>query len=239
MDYFIHKKIFGCFLILVGLFIQLLSEAQYQNSGTLYGGKLLSDDQFTLGGRRLNSYQPQYGGKRIDEQSLYNPYLEDAFQYMGKPLYSPNPYSYPRLITPYYYNPKPSENVNYPMSSPRQTSYQPIEEKSLPSNTSNTYQKREKEESSFSTPFIIPTIVASIEALYRGGEFKGTKRLSLSGWYGDIRSSSGNSGNFNLRNTNGESIYGSYSVSGSRISYNITHYDKGKSNLWYGDSSFF
>ncbi len=34
-------------------------------------------------------------------------------------------------------------------------------------------------ESSFSTPSIIPTIVASIEALYRGGEFKGTKRLSF------------------------------------------------------------
>lgn len=59
-----------------------------------------------MGGQKFKNIQPQYGGKRIDERALYNPHLEEAFNYMDKPLFSPNPYSSLRLIEPITYNPQ-------------------------------------------------------------------------------------------------------------------------------------
>ncbi|GEM_PF-1399200 len=206
------------------------------NATSLYGGKPLIDEQFTVGGRKIKNIQPLYGGKKIDEQSLYNPYLEETFNYIGKPLFSPNPYSHPLMINPYRYNRQTETRKVYnPSVLPKQRDYFPVQKResiSLP-------RKQQEEKPSLSP--IIPTLIGAIDALYQGkkeeDDISGSKRLSLNGWYGDIQFSTGNSGRFSFRNTKGESVSGTYYVSGSRINYNINHYEKGTNNYWRGSSS--
>lgn len=239
------KKIFYSLSIGVLLFIntsllaQMYEDDTSENYPGLYGGKPLSENQLTVGGRRLKNIQPQYGGKRIDERALYNPHLEEAFDYMGKPIFSPNPYSYPRLINPYIYN---SQTIKEQHLS---TSLTSIPDRSLDYSVSQTNnvpisQKPHKETASISP--IIPALIGAIDAMSRENKgekesFSRSKRLSLDGWYGDIRTTSGKSGSFSFRNTGGETVSGTYYMTGSRINFNINHYKAGKSEYWQGNSS--
>ncbi len=205
------------------------------NPVNLYGGKPMVENEFTVGGRKLKVIQPLYGGKRIDERALYNPHLEEAFNYMDKPLFSPNPYSMPRLIEPRIYNPQNMIRDTYTPSVP---SYIPWMEYPLPvQEKCSSYIPKKPEEKTSVSP-IIPALVSAINNLYRSNEeFSDTRRLTLDGWYGNIRGTAGKSGSFSFHNTQGESVSGTYYVSGSRINFNINHYEKGKSNYWWGNSS--
>jgi len=227
----------GVFLFInTSLLAQMYENNLSENYSNLYGGRTLLDNQFTVGGRKLKNIQPQYGGQRIDEKALYNPHLDDAFDYMGKPLFSPNPYSYPRLVNPYIYNPQTR------IEQPTITSFNPYVGSNYPispqSNVSVS-QKQQKETASISP--IIPAIIGAIDAMYRENKdekegFSGYKRLSLDGWYGDIRATSKQSGRFSFRNTSGETVSGTYSMVGSRINFNINHYGKEKTEYWEGSS---
>lgn len=233
----VYSLSIGVFLFVnTSLFAQMDENNLSENYPNLYGSRPLLDNQFTVGGRKLKNIQPQYGGKRIDERALYNPRLDEAFDDMGKPLYSPNPYSYPRLVNPYVYNPQmiteqppitsfaPYRAPNYPIS---------------PESSASVSQKQQKETVSISP--IIPAIIGAIDAMYRENKnekegFSGSKQLSLDGWYGDIRAISTQSGRFSFRNTNGETVSGTYSIIGSRINFNINHYGKEKTEYWAGSS---
>ncbi len=238
--YQIWKRKVRFWVVFMGLllFINIYATAQFDNGNgsgnsiNLYGGKPLLDDQITVGGRKFKDIQPQYGGKRIDERALYNPHLEEAFNYMGKPLFSPNPYSSPRFIKPRIYNPQNMGGNTYvPLQASPPEYFVPIQEKS-PQHIS----QKQKEATSVSP--IIPALVSTINNLYKDNEeFSDTRRLTLDGWYGNIRGMTGKSGSFSFHNTQGENVSGTYYVSGSRINFNINHYEKGKSNYWWGNSS--
>ncbi|HOK08474.1 MAG TPA: hypothetical protein PLT82_03165 [Candidatus Hydrogenedens sp.] len=225
----------GLFLFLsTSVFAQMYNSNPSKNALDLYGGKVLSGDQLTVGGRKLKNIQPHYGGQKIDEQALYNPYLEEAFSIMGKPLLTPNPYSYPRLIQPHVYNQEPLNRNTYvpPLT---------FERYYAPKKDSLSALKANKRETASFSP-IISALVGVIDALYHGKKsekegISGVKRLSLSGWYGNIQTRQGQSGSFNFRNTNGETVSGTYYMSGSQIRFNIDCYSSGNNEYWQGSSN--
>lgn len=231
---FLFKVVWGLlFLPFVSTFAQVQDYGTSGKSANLYGGKALFHDQLTVGGRKVNNIQPQYGGKKINEQALYNPYLEETFRYMGKPLFSPNPYSHLQIITPPLYNQTSTDESFIPIYTTGTPIY-PLPIQKI-DNTS-TVQKQRKETISVSP--IIPALIGTIDALYRGEkDGKESKRLSLGNWYGTIRWTQSKSGNFSLHNGQGESISGNFYVSGSKINFNMNYYESGKSGYWQGSSS--
>ncbi|MGC8845447.1 MAG: hypothetical protein ACP5QY_06335, partial [Candidatus Hydrogenedens sp.] len=213
------KKIIYSLSIVCFLFTNISLLAQkYENNlsgnySNLYGGRPLKNSQITIGGRKLSDFQPKYGGQKMDEQAVYNPQLNETFNYIGKPLFSPNPYSYPRLIDAHIYNQE--TKTQYPSFAPYQDTHYPVSKKH------NASVSQNKQEGKVSISPIIPVVIGAIDAMYRGNKgakerLARTKRLSFDGWSGSIQTISGQSGNFDFRNTNGGTISGSYSVIGSQ-----------------------
>ncbi|HOV31987.1 MAG TPA: hypothetical protein PLX23_01330 [Candidatus Hydrogenedens sp.] len=232
---FIYRFIILCAVLLISIptYSQYYNNSQRRGSVS-FGGKRLVNNDFTVGGINANRIQPRYGGQIVDERDLYNPYLEEAFRYMGKPLVLHHP-------SPFWGNrgTNTDEKIFLPQTLP---SYRtPV------NNSTTSYSKMRvpnnsaSKESERLTP-IIPTVVGTVDAMFRNSKreesdtISDTKRVSLDGWYGDIRKTGSNSGNFYVRNTNGEYVSGSFYKTRNHIDYNITHNGKEGSNTWRADN---
>lgn len=231
----IYRLIIFSMLIVISIPAFSQSYINPQRKGAVsFGGKRLNNSNFTVGGVRTNKIQPSYGGQIVDERDLYNPHLESAFRSRGKPFVShhPPPFSGNREISQ-------GEQILIPQPLPY---YQtPVNNSTVPSQEIGASSNSASEESKNLTP-IIPAVVGTVDAMFRNSEKEESKtipkrkHLSLDGWYGDIRTTGDNNGNFYVRNTNGEYISGNFYKSGNHINYNITHKGKEGSNSWKGDS---
>jgi len=232
---FVYKLVLVCIMWAISMpaFPQYYGNSPKRNAAS-FGGKNLVNNNFTVGGVRVNEIQPRYGGQIVDERDLYNPYLESAFRYMGKPLVShhPPPFSGSREINPGKQNLTPQTTTSYqpfvnnaPMSS---------QDMQIPN------KKNTNKESEGLTP-IIPVVVGTVDAMFRNSQeeksnnLSKTKRLSLDGWNGYIQRTGNNRGNFHVRSSAGDYISGNFYKSGNHIDYNITHNSKEGFNSWRGD----
>lgn len=235
-------SVLSVLLLMTGTLSTTCFAQNYYNSnvysGKLYGGKPLNRNQYTLGNIRLNQYQPTYGGKAINPADLYNPYLEEAFSLMGKPLYSPNPYVFPNLNMPNYYDLQPDTSMepSNPEYYPEYVPTYPIVPR-YPIRVDKGKVKSEDKKKQEVAP-IIPALIASIDTLSKKAEKddtksgKTTKWLKLNGWSGRINFDSDNYGQIRISHYKGETVTGSFSKQGDTIYCNFSHYGKEGSQNW-------